>query len=41
MENELDILGDISRRLEAAGIAFMLTGSMAMSYYSAHGAWRW
>jgi len=34
MWNELDIVRDVSRRLEAAGIEFMLTGSMAMNYYS-------
>ncbi len=33
-DNELDILRDVSRRLESAGIAFMLTGSMAMNYYA-------
>jgi hypothetical protein len=34
MESELDVLRDVSARLESAGIAFMLTGSMAMSYYA-------
>ena len=34
MWNELDIVRDVSRRLESAGIAFMLTGSMAMNYYA-------
>jgi hypothetical protein len=34
METELDILRDASRRLESAGIAFMLTGSVAMNYYA-------
>jgi hypothetical protein len=34
MMNELDVLRDVSRRLESAGIAFMLTGSMAMNYYA-------
>ena len=34
MQNELDIVRDVSRRLDAAGIAFMLTGSMAMNYYA-------
>lgn len=34
LETELDILRDVSRRLESAGIAFMLTGSMAMNYYA-------
>jgi hypothetical protein len=34
MESELDVLRDVSGRLESAGISFMLTGSMAMSYYS-------
>ena len=32
--NEIDIVRDISRRFEQAGIAFMLTGSMAMNYYA-------
>ncbi len=34
MENELDIVRDVSRRLDGAGISFMLTGSMAMNYYA-------
>jgi hypothetical protein len=34
MQNELDILRDISMRLEQAGISYMLTGSMAMNYYA-------
>lgn len=34
VETELDILRDVSRRLELAGIAFMLTGSVAMNYYA-------
>ncbi|HVF29278.1 MAG TPA: nucleotidyltransferase [Pyrinomonadaceae bacterium] len=34
MRNELDILREVSERLESAGIAFMLTGSVAMSYYA-------
>lgn len=32
--NELDVVRDVSRRLEEAGLAFMLTGSMAMNYYA-------
>ena len=32
--NEIDIVRDVSRRLEEAGIAYMLTGSMAMNYYA-------
>ncbi|MBV9010126.1 MAG: hypothetical protein JO354_13335 [Verrucomicrobia bacterium] len=32
--NELDIVRDVSGRLERAGIAYMLTGSMAMNYYA-------
>ena len=32
--NELDVVRDVSRRLEEAGVAFMLTGSMAMNYYA-------
>lgn len=34
MKTELDIVQDVSVRLELAGIAFMLTGSMAMNYYA-------
>ncbi|HEY5770281.1 MAG TPA: hypothetical protein VIS71_10595, partial [Terrimicrobium sp.] len=34
MLNELDIVRDVSRRLDGAGIAYMLTGSMAMNYYA-------
>lgn len=31
---EIDIVRDISRRFERAGIAYMITGSMAMNYYA-------
>lgn len=34
MLNEIGIVGDVSRRLERAGIPFMLTGSMAMNFYA-------
>lgn len=34
VETELDVLRDITQRLEGAGIAFMLTGSVAMNYYA-------
>ena len=34
VESELDILRDLTRRLEGAGIDFMLTGSLAMNYYA-------
>jgi hypothetical protein len=34
MQNELDVVRDISVRLDGAGIAYMLTGSMAMNYYA-------
>jgi len=34
MQNEIDILRDVSEKLSSAGIAFMLTGSVAMSYYA-------
>jgi len=34
IETELDVLHDVSRRLESAGISFMLTGSVAMNYYA-------
>jgi hypothetical protein len=32
--NELDIVRDVSLRLERGGFAFMLTGSMALNYYA-------
>jgi hypothetical protein len=32
--NEIDVIRDISGKFERAGIAFMLTGSMAMNYYA-------
>ncbi len=34
MMTELDIVRDVSERLEGAGIAYMLTGSMAMNYFA-------
>ena len=34
MQNELDIVRDVSARLDSAGFAYMLTGSMAMNYYA-------
>jgi hypothetical protein len=34
MLNELDIVRDVSQRLERGGINYMLTGSMAMNYYA-------
>ena len=34
MQNELDIVRDVSGRLERGGLAYMLTGSMAMNYYA-------
>ena len=34
MKNELDVLRDVSGKLEELGIAYMLTGSMAMNYYA-------
>ena len=34
MLNELVIVRDVTARLEGAGIAYMLTGSMAMNYYA-------
>jgi hypothetical protein len=34
MNEELDIVRDVSARLERGGIAYMLTGSMAMNYYA-------
>ena len=34
IETELDVLRDVSRRLQSAGISFMLTGSVAMNFYA-------
>jgi hypothetical protein len=34
MQNELDIVRDVSQKLETAGIGYMLTGSMAMNCYA-------
>ena len=34
MFNELDIVRDVSARLEEGGLAYMLTGSMVMNYYA-------
>jgi len=34
MLNELDIVRDVSQRLDVAKIGYMLTGSMAMNYYA-------
>jgi hypothetical protein len=34
MQNELDILREVSARLQSAGIRFMLTDSVAMNYYA-------
>jgi len=34
MKTELDVLRDVSQRLESSRIEFMLTGSMAMNFYA-------
>lgn len=34
MQNELDVVRDVSARLDSASFAYMLTGSMAMNYYA-------
>lgn len=34
IQTELDVLRDVSLRLESGGISFMLTGSVAMNYYA-------
>ncbi len=34
MNSELEVLNDVVARLERAGIAYMLTGSVAMSFYA-------
>lgn len=35
MSEQIDILGKVVRRLEGAGFAYMLSGSMALSLYAA------
>ncbi len=34
MKTELEIVEDVSQKLESLGILYMLTGSMAMNYYA-------
>jgi hypothetical protein len=34
MHNELDILRDVTKRFQEAGIQYMLTGSFALNYYA-------
>lgn len=34
MKSELDVVKDVSSRLNQSGLAYMLTGSMAMNYYA-------
>ena len=34
MDTELDVLGIVSERLSAQGLAYMLTGSFALAYYA-------
>jgi hypothetical protein len=34
MQNELDIVRDVSAKRGSASIGYMLTGSMAMNYYA-------
>jgi hypothetical protein len=34
MQNEIDIIRDISEKFSRAGVRFMLTGSIAMNYYA-------
>ena len=34
MATEIDIVQDVSRKLDQGGIGYMLTGSMAMNYYA-------
>src|SRR5437016_1818895 len=34
MLNELEVLRDVTQRLDQAGIAYMLTGSMALNFYA-------
>jgi len=32
--SEIDLVRDVSRKLDHAGIGYMVTGSMAMNYYA-------
>ena len=34
MKTELEIVQDVSQKLESLGILYMLTGSIAMNYYA-------
>jgi len=34
MKNEVDILADVSSKLQSLGIPYMVTGSMALNYYT-------
>ncbi len=34
MQNQLDVVCDVSRRLGGLGVPYMLTGSVAMNYYA-------
>jgi hypothetical protein len=34
MQDQSNILHDVSQRLDAAGLGYMLTGSLAMGYYA-------
>jgi len=34
MKNEIEVLRDVTERLEASAIAYMLTGSMALNFYA-------
>jgi hypothetical protein len=34
MQNEIEIVRDVSTRLDRGGLLYMLTGSMAMNYYA-------
>lgn len=34
LPDEIDVLRNVSGRLDGAGIPFMLTGSLAMNYYA-------
>src|SRR5437667_5187048 len=34
MQNEIDIIREISQKFSQAGIEYMLTGSVAMNYYA-------
>jgi hypothetical protein len=39
MLSEIDVLKDVTERLDALRIPYMLTGSFAMSYFASRSRW--